>query len=250
MDISNIYNDPLIGKKRKGDSTDPYLDYDETVYIVNGKAQLTEIPNRFSKVVVSGDNKTWFEIEDGELSDNYFKVDYVNGFVNFNTSNNNKSLTFTYKGEGVLYNPATRVWSKQSNGEVTETLEDIIKIGRNIYKTPVTSFSDISTTYPTPEHGWTVQTTVDGKFYRWDDTEQAWIHAQTLNTTQLTQLSNDIGILTDLKTTSKSNTVSAINENAIREMFPSLSAINIEGMTVGDIILIRNLIKLGTVTLG
>lgn len=68
--------------------------------IFNGRALLTEIPNREFRVEVTGDNKEWREIEDGELDDNYFKVDYLMGVVFFNASNEGKSLTFNYSGEG------------------------------------------------------------------------------------------------------------------------------------------------------
>lgn len=213
MDTSEIYNDAIIGMKRKGTSEDPYKQYSEPQTIINGKAQLTEIPNRFSKVRVSGDNKPWFEVDGGELTDTNYRVDYVNGIVHFNTIHNNKSLIFTYLGEGVLFNPASRIWTQQHAGSVTETLEDIIQIGRNIYQPPVNTFADIATTYPTPEHGWTVQTINDGRFYRWDSNANQWIHALTLNPNQITQLANEVGVVGDLSTLNKSNLVEAINEH-------------------------------------
>ncbi|MBF8216411.1 hypothetical protein I1A19_22010, partial [Bacillus subtilis] len=99
-DFAKLYNDPILSKKRIGSVEDPYLTYNETLTIFNGRALLTEIPNREFRVEVTGDNKEWREIEDGELDDNYFKVDYLMGVVFFNASNEGKSLTFNYSGEG------------------------------------------------------------------------------------------------------------------------------------------------------
>jgi len=98
------------------------------------------------------------------------------------------------------------------------------------FKTPVPTYSDNATTYPTPELGWTVQTENDGKFYRWDG--ESWKYIQYLNTTQISQLSSDIsslagvgrttetiknnadniGDLEALETDDKSNIVAAVNE--------------------------------------
>jgi hypothetical protein len=57
-----------------------------------------------------------------------------------------------------------------------------------IYKSPVANFAAISTTYTTPSVGWTVQTTDDGKFYRYDGT--AWQYIQVMNNTILTDIQN------------------------------------------------------------
>ncbi|MEC0685745.1 hypothetical protein P8888_22545, partial [Bacillus haynesii] len=49
-DTPKIYNDPILSKKRKGSVDDPYQLYNETQVIYNGKAQLTEVPNREMRV--------------------------------------------------------------------------------------------------------------------------------------------------------------------------------------------------------
>lgn len=125
-DFAELYNDPILSKKRIGSVEDPYLTYSETLTVYNGRALLTEIPNREFRVEVIGDKKEWGEIEDGELEDNYFKVDYLMGVVFFNASNEGKSLTFNYSGEGASFFPASRIWIKRQGNMVIETLQGLI----------------------------------------------------------------------------------------------------------------------------
>ncbi|QHM16642.1 hypothetical protein C7M30_00261 [Bacillus subtilis] len=125
-DFAELYNDPILSKKRKGSVDDPYLTYNETLTVYNGRVLLTEIPNREFRVEVIGSNKEWREIEDGELEDNYFKVDYLMGVVFFNVSNEGKSLTFNYSGEGASFFPASRIWIKRQGNMVIETLQGLI----------------------------------------------------------------------------------------------------------------------------
>lgn len=125
-DFAELYNDPILSKKRIGSVEDPYLTYNETLTIFNGRALLTEIPNREFRVEVTGDNKEWREIEDGKLDDKYFKVDYLMGVVFFNASNEGKSLTFNYSGEGASFFPASRIWIKRQGNMVIETLQGLI----------------------------------------------------------------------------------------------------------------------------
>ena len=119
MDLSNRFNDPIISKRRKGTSDSPFFNYSETLQVHKGKAILSEVPNRFNKVVVVDPNgKKLFEIEDGELKDNLFKVDYTQGVVFFNPSQNGAYFTFTYLGEGVQYFPDDRVYHESKNDDI------------------------------------------------------------------------------------------------------------------------------------
>ncbi|WP_411809800.1 hypothetical protein [Bacillus halotolerans] len=125
-DFVELYNDPILSKKRKGSVEDPYLTYNETLTVSNGRVLLTEVPNREFRVEVIGDNKEWREIEDGELEDNYFKVDYLMGVIFFKATNEGKSLTFNYSGEGASFFPASRIWIKRQGNMVVETLQGLI----------------------------------------------------------------------------------------------------------------------------
>lgn len=202
-DIPKLYNDPILSKKRKGSVDDPYQLYNETQVIYNGKAQLTEVPNREMRVEVSGDGKVWKEVEDGDLQDDFFKVDYLNGVVFFNASNEGKSLQFKYSGEGAYYFPGSRIWTKRNGNEVVETLdsltertrkateesekateeskkstkwtryatsdyEEVVAETRKKYLPKVYTYTDIMSTYPNPQIGWTVVTEDTHIEWRWD----------------------------------------------------------------------------------
>lgn len=108
--ISQIYNDPILGKLRDGSPSNPHFQITETLQVMNGRATLSEIPNRFQKVRVTGYSTELFEINNGELSENLYKVDYVQGVVFFHEKLNYKSLTFTYRGIGAHYFPDSRIY--------------------------------------------------------------------------------------------------------------------------------------------
>lgn len=121
------YNSQIIINRRLGNSDSPYVPITESLIVdPNGKAILTELPFEIDKVIVSGDNKIWFEITKGVPQDNEFLVDYKGGkTVTFNISNVGKQLAFEYKGMGNHYIPASMVYISEQNGDVTATLDSI-----------------------------------------------------------------------------------------------------------------------------
>lgn len=123
-DQINIYNDPVTFLTRKGDAKDPYKLIKETVQIINGKANLREVPDRTYKVKVTGNNQTWYEVEDDELKDNFFQVDYVQGNVFFTAATNGKSLTFEYYGKGVYLTPDSRIYLTKTNDPLIHTANE------------------------------------------------------------------------------------------------------------------------------
>lgn len=126
MNLTDIYNDGNIFQKRQGTTNDPFVPVSETLQIINGKVQLREVPARFNKVTVSGQSVTWVEVENTTLSDNTFTVDYVYGNVFFHPVNEGKTVNFSYTGTGSWAISSQRVWTKQSNNQVTETLQNVI----------------------------------------------------------------------------------------------------------------------------
>ncbi|MCP1159461.1 hypothetical protein [Bacillus infantis] len=123
------YNNPIISMRRKGTADDPFVPYEESLQVVNGKVALTEKPNKFQKVEVSGDSITWYETDGAIKEVNWYSVDYNLGVVLFHASHNGKLLNFNYLGEGSSYFPVDRVYTASKDGNVTETLGDIIKSG-------------------------------------------------------------------------------------------------------------------------
>lgn len=142
-----MVSDAIITKYRKGDDTDPYVRIIEQCIVLNGKVQLAEIPDKLTRVKVTGAGITWFETEEEIEQSNEFHVDYSVGIVTFNPEHNGKLLTFDYKGKGLQYIPASRVYLNVENGEPTDILKDLLytirgeakvasnylKIGKNLF---------------------------------------------------------------------------------------------------------------------
>jgi|GEM_PF-3891360 len=127
----NIYNDPILARKRRGTVGDPYKRINETLVVHKNYVVLTEIPNRYEKVKVTDSlSNLYFEIEDGELTKDTYKVDYTYGVVFFHESLNGKSLTFSYLGEGALFFPDSRIYLTGDDpiGNVREKFKDIDRL--------------------------------------------------------------------------------------------------------------------------
>lgn len=135
------FYDPII-TRRRGNNQEPLLLINENLKIINGRVCLTEIPNRFDKVNVSGTinsiTYTFYEILDSSVISidtiNHicnFKVDYVRGLVDFPLDINGETLSFSYKGSGATYFPASRVYksfkiNEDGSYDIETTLEQMI----------------------------------------------------------------------------------------------------------------------------
>ena len=169
----------IISRRRKGDSTDPFLQINENQQIVNSKVILSEIPEYANKVQIVGNDITWIETTSNNPSENQFYVDYNQGIVYHNSLNNGLTQLYSYMGTGSMYLNSSRIFTQiDSNGDITETLQDVVDNTKIIYKPPVTNFSDLDIIYSTPEIGWRVQVKSTNKIYRyngdiWDYIEDA-----------------------------------------------------------------------------
>ena len=110
MGFKQDTNDPIIGKLRKGTPDDPHKRIVETLQVINGTAQLTEIPTRFDKVIVTGLLYDMYEVQDGELTENTFRVDYTQGVVFFHANIEAQYLVFNYMGRGAHFFPSSRIY--------------------------------------------------------------------------------------------------------------------------------------------
>jgi hypothetical protein len=127
------FNEAIIGKRRTGKPNDPYKSFNITLPIINSRASLPEIPNRFEKVKVTGYTSPLYEVEDGELTEFLYKVDYTEGVVFFNPIHNNKSYNFSFLGEGYQYFPSNRVWVTQDEtGDVQTVTEKFDRVDADI----------------------------------------------------------------------------------------------------------------------
>ncbi|MEW5569583.1 peptidase G2 autoproteolytic cleavage domain-containing protein [Rossellomorea marisflavi] len=126
MDNFNIYNDPIISRKRKGSKGDPFKQVSETLQVNKNYTLLSEVPNRKQRVEAYRNNQPLIEVESHELDSDTFRVDYTNGIVYFHESLSGEYLTLKYLGEGVLLFPDSRIFLTDSN-EITakEKFRDI-----------------------------------------------------------------------------------------------------------------------------
>jgi lysophospholipase L1-like esterase len=220
------YNDSIISKRRKGDSNDPFLQITETLQIINGKTVLREIPNRFEKVQVTITGTTMYEIEDGELTSTLYKVDYSEGVVFFHTTHNNKSVTFTYLGEGRHFFPSSAVWiTNDTNG--IQTAKDKFNSVDSELLAQKNRVNNLITATPQPSEASDIRVDKNGSTYVTAKTridaeqkkiEDAYLGKNGVNYTSLKdrfdKTDDKIGDLSALSTTTKTNLVTAFNEQA------------------------------------
>jgi hypothetical protein len=124
MSFTNEFNEGIIGKRRKGTWDDAFQSITITLPIINSKAILPEVPNRFEKVKVTGYSSPLYEIEDGEIKENLYKVDYTNGVVFFNSVHNNTNLTFSFLGEGEHFIPSEGIWVSYDDNKNIQTAKE------------------------------------------------------------------------------------------------------------------------------
>lgn len=126
------YGSPIIYELRSGDSSDPFISYANIPYkVINNSVLLSELPVKFNKVQVRDGalNVSYYEVVNKAPLEFEFVVDYVTGIVKFNQAAEGKTLQFTGFSRGNVYFPADRVWTKQENGNVSETLGEILEAG-------------------------------------------------------------------------------------------------------------------------
>ncbi|MEK3910989.1 hypothetical protein [Paenibacillus sp. FSL H7-0331] len=125
------YNSPILGQMRSGLGNDPYIPYTNVPFkVINGKVQLTEIPDEFHRVQVAEGITYYNEVIQTVPVNLQFSVDYNLGLISFHASAEGKTLSFTYYGRGALFFPVDRIWTKAENGNVVETLNEIIEAGQ------------------------------------------------------------------------------------------------------------------------
>jgi hypothetical protein len=134
IDDINIYNDPIISKKRKGTVDSPFRKITETLTVGNsGKVLLTEIPNKKERVIIKNGTDYLMEVDENtELTPTIFYVDYPEGVVYLHSSLLNQSLIFTYIGEGAKFFPSARIWLENDGTYITTMKDKIDDVDRLI----------------------------------------------------------------------------------------------------------------------
>lgn len=123
------YNDPLRIIWRAGTEDDPYVNKIDTFRIINNRVVLSEIPSKFDKVKIAGYTEVLEDIyrRVKELASNEFYVNYSNGLIQFNRTEEDRSVTCEYKGRGIIQYPAERIYAHNKRKDnVVENLQQII----------------------------------------------------------------------------------------------------------------------------
>lgn len=124
------YNDPLLIHWRKGTEDDPYKDRMDSLPVINNQITLLEIPSKAHRVHIAGYTEVdmdTFNRNRKRLNPNEFLVDYSVGSIQFNPSEEGKTLLVSYKGKGIIMYPASRIYAMVSRKpDIVKTLQDII----------------------------------------------------------------------------------------------------------------------------
>lgn len=122
---------PVLIKKRKGDSTDPFIPITENLKVIHNIAVLNEIPDKFKKVNIEGmfEKQTDFYNENNNIGENEYIVDYKLGYVFFNEKVNNTTVKANYLGTGVVLYPSSRIYDT-GRTDIIVTIQEMIDGGR------------------------------------------------------------------------------------------------------------------------
>lgn len=139
---------PILIKKRKGDSTDPFKPISENLKIVHNTAILNEIPDNFRRVNIEGmiEKRIDFYNENNSIAENEYIVDYKLGYVFFNKKMNDKTVETEYLGTGVVLYPASRIYDT-GREDVIVTIQEMINGGREA----IEAYGNIDTAIKTAE---------------------------------------------------------------------------------------------------
>lgn len=118
---------PIINRLRTGSAIDPYVEKVEYLTVKNSILFLAELPSKFDGVIISGYSEVSEDILQtiGLLDADQYVVDYKNGSIYFNSSENDKQVTVAYKGRGIAMTPADRIYYSEDG--VIQSLHDIIE---------------------------------------------------------------------------------------------------------------------------
>lgn len=110
--------DSIITNMRSGNSDDPYVFIKATHKIINNKVELSEIPDKFNRVKVNYNNTYLNEVEDEELTDSLYSVNYPSGLVEFHSSKDGEMVDVEYFGKGANLFPSSRVYLNQEKNDI------------------------------------------------------------------------------------------------------------------------------------
>lgn len=146
-----------------------------------------------------------FDAEDNKVSIQPFKVhilkDNRDGVID--PANPEYGLLQTYQAELVTLKADMAAKIDETNQAILNTKAvavyattqgdyalEIAESNKNVLLSPVANFTAISTAYPNPVFGSKVQTTDNGKIYRWEGT--SWKYVEEMNSNMLTDIQSSL----------------------------------------------------------
>lgn len=270
----------IIVNRRTGRSDDPFIPIDETLTVnTDSKVILSEIPDSFEKVDVSGLSTTWKEIKKGIPNTEEYKVDYCNKIVTFNNEHIGKQLNFSYLGAGNHYLSTEVIYTKASDGSVTETLKELNdqttnardsandaaetanQAATNANKASQNANDSANHAESVASENKTIWKQPVGTYDDLDIVYPSPEHGWTV------QVYNDAdstknGIYRYISENSAWKKTQSFNNQAVvdlqndtqnmrrNEMVPSLAPVDTDGMTIGDFYMPKTPVILGSVTIG
>ena len=97
----------------------------------------------------------------------------------FESNENNRSIQFNALKTDIADATTNANNAATNTNLATSNYNTVVEQTRKIYKPAVNNYSKISTTYPSPEIGWTVTSKDDNMEYRWDGVE--WVNIGNSN---------------------------------------------------------------------
>lgn len=145
-----IFDDSSLIIWRDGSANDPYVDKSDTLRIVNNRAVLDEIPDKYSGVKIYDitgypPDTDWSVIDLNTLPtmievdtriynapktpniDQYI-VNYANGVITFHPDMNGKNRLAVYKGRGKILIAASRIWITHNNPYAVDNLQEFVDL--------------------------------------------------------------------------------------------------------------------------
>lgn len=122
------YLDPLLIVWRKGTVEDPYIDKAEYLKAVNQTIILSEIPDKFTRVKITGlveVNEDF--ITNRSLAENQYSVNYATGIIQVHASKEAETFNIFYKGRGFIQYPSNRIYHQDKFNNVVLSLDEIIR---------------------------------------------------------------------------------------------------------------------------
>lgn len=237
MSIIAGYNDPIKIQLNYDAENNPISVemQPESHVVLNGRITLIQIPDKFYRVQINGFTEL-YEYDNSEMQATNYRVDYQTGIIMLHNSLEGQTITVSkYWGRGIVLTPISRIYTRVENGNVVETLGQVIEDGSDA----LTAYGGIVKAITDAE---TKTTTLNNKILEGNTTEQnldiSILNADTKNTELNNTIDNAIIAKNNLDNSitigqqTKQDLDTSIANGDIQSIRDSVSDLAGEGRTV------------------